>query len=459
MRLLSNPALAGLRGQVQIPGDKSISHRAAMLAAFAHGQSRISGWLQAEDTLATLRACEQLGANISWSGDEQQPIVLITGCAGRFRQPARGLDLGNAGTGVRLLLGLLAGQSLQVELTGDESLRQRPMGRILTPLLQMGAQFSKAGRPVSEHELHAGQPCLLPLHSQGPVNAQTDTSPGLQAIDYQLPMASAQVQAAVLLAGLQARGVTTVIQPGECRDHSERMLQHFGAQILRLDQAKLQIQSGPLHAADVIVPADISSASFLLAAATLVPNSEISLPSIGVNPTRNGILRVMQLMGARVIQGPVSAAAEPCADLQAGSASLHGIDIPPDWVANCIDEFPIIMAMAALATGITRIRGAAELRVKESDRLAVMSAALQTLGVRVEEYEDGVDVYGLGGSGAQLRAASVNAAGDHRIAMSLAVLGLRAAGPLCIQHAEAIATSYPQFCAQMNELGATLQWQ
>jgi len=337
--LVSRPIERGLHGQVQVPGDKSISHRAAMLASFAHGRSCVYGWLQAADTQATLHACEQLGAGVLWCGDEHNPILQIEGCGGHFNNTDLRLDLGNAGTGVRLLMGLLAGQHCRVELCGDASLSRRPMGRILRPLLQLGAQFATVtGEPVdSEHEY------CLPLVSLGPGQQP------LRGIEYRMPIASAQVQAAVLLAGMQADGVTTVIQPGECRDHSERMLRHFGAAIERLDAATLQIRQAPLQGADVVVPADISSASFLLAAATLQPGSDVRLPGIGVNPSRNGILRVLQRMGAEVEQGSVSAAAEPVCDLRARAARLHGIDIPEQWVPNCIDEFPIIMAMAALA--------------------------------------------------------------------------------------------------------------
>jgi len=447
--LVSRPIERGLHGQVQVPGDKSISHRAAMLASFAHGRSCVYGWLQAADTQATLHACEQLGAGVLWCGDEHNPILQIEGCGGHFNNTDLRLDLGNAGTGVRLLMGLLAGQHCRVELCGDASLSRRPMGRILRPLLQLGAQFATVtGEPVdSEHEY------CLPLVSLGPGQQP------LRGIEYRMPIASAQVQAAVLLAGMQADGVTTVIQPGECRDHSERMLRHFGAAIERLDAATLQIRQAPLQGADVVVPADISSASFLLAAATLQPGSDVRLPGIGVNPSRNGILRVLQRMGAEVEQGSVSAAAEPVCDLRARAARLHGIDIPEQWVPNCIDEFPIIMAMAALAEGTTRVRGAAELRVKESDRLAVMSEALSRLGVVLKEYDEGVDVIGLAAADGELQGGRVDAHGDHRIAMSMAVLGMRAAAPVEIANAEEIATSYPQFVAQMNQLGADLQWQ
>lgn len=449
LRLVSSPIRRGLYGQVQVPGDKSISHRAAMLASFAHGRSTIRGWLQATDTKATLQACEQLGAGVQWCAEADDPVLLIDGCGGSFKTPEQVLDLGNSGTGVRLLLGLLAGQDCQVGLSGDASLCQRPMGRIIRPLLQMGARFAdERARPIA-----AEQSALLPLRSLGPAGG------GLQGIEYHMPMASAQVQAAVLLAGLQAAGDTRVIQPGVCRDHSERMLQHFGADIQRLDAATLVIRRSDLQATDVTVPADISSASFLLAAATLQPGSAVQLAGIGVNPTRDGILRVLAEMGAAVTQGEPSTAAEPVANLRARAAGLHGVDVPEQWVPNCIDEFPLIMALAALADGTTRIRGAAELRVKESDRLAVMSTALQQLGVPLREYDDGVDVTGLCTTGSELQGGRVDAHGDHRIAMSLAVLGMRAAAPILIDNAEQIATSYPQFVAHMNQLGADLQWQ
>ncbi len=445
MRLVSTPVGQPLSGTVSVPGDKSISHRAVILASLAKGTSRISGWLDAEDTQATLNACEALGARSQWSDDQGMAILSITGTDGRMSEPGQPLDLGNSGTGVRLLLGAVAGQPIKVTFTGDASLSQRPMGRIVTPLQQMGAGFSSTGDDTADSTIR------LPLQSLGPLGGQK-----LQAIDYRLPVASAQVQAAVLLAGLQATDAVSVRQPGVCRDHSERMLKLFGADIHRQDAELLTIRPGGLSATQVTVPGDFSSAAFLMQAALLVPESSVMLSGVGVNPTRTGLLDVIDRMGAEVTvkasQTPPHA--EPIAGLHCRHSLLAGIRVPEQLVSNCIDEFPMIMALAAGSQSTTRIRGAAELRVKESDRIAVMAAALQQLGVEVTEYPDGADV-----TGGAVNGGEVDAHGDHRIAMSLAVLGLIARQPVVISNAQPIATSYPNFVADLNSLGAQLQWQ
>lgn len=438
MRLIASPSSGPIAGNLAVPGDKSVSHRAVILAALAEGTSTIRGWLDAEDTRATLNACQALGADAVFDSDGLQ----VTGRGGQFKQPQQALDLGNSGTGVRLLLGAVAGQPLTVEMTGDASLRRRPMGRIVRPLQQMGARFEYAG--------DADGPITLPLRSLGP-----DASKALHAIEYSMPVASAQVQAAILLAGLQADGVTRIHQPGPCRDHSERMLQLFSADIRRESPETLTITPSKLQAAEVQVPGDFSSAAFLLQAALLVPGSALTLHGVGVNPTRTGLLEVIRAMGGQVEVNANAGheLAEPLAELRCGSARLHGCDIPPELVSNCIDEFPMIMALAAAADGVTRIRGAAELRVKESDRIAVMATALQQLGIEVKEYADGADI-----TGGKITGGRLDAHGDHRIAMSLAVLGLVAQQPVAISNAQAIATSYPGFVDDLNRLGATLAW-
>lgn len=440
--LVSQPVNKPLNGTVQVPGDKSISHRAAIFATLANGLTTITGWLQAEDTLATLAACEAMGAGVIWR-DQNHPNaqLQITGCAGQMTAVDR-CDLGNSGTGARLLLGLLAGQSMKTTVTGDTSLRSRPMGRIIKPLRRMGAHFAS---------FTAGDNMTLPITCQ--------PSAGLKGIDYTMPVASAQLQAALLLAGMQAEGTTTIRQPGTFRDHSERMLAHFGADIKRIDVQTLQIRRSQLAASPLQVPADFSSAAFLLAAAILVPGSMVELPDIGVNSTRTGLLHLLDQMQAPVQIKNETVSAEPVATLHAGHRPLTAIDVPNELVANSIDEFPVLMALAACADGITRIRGAAELRVKESDRIAVMCKALQQLGITVQEYKDGADVTGVNrASGACISGGEVSAMGDHRIAMSLAVLGLVAQEPVIIHGARAINTSYPDFTAHMNTLGAKLEW-
>jgi len=445
MLLISHPVKQPLSGDITVPGDKSVSHRAVILATLAKGTSHISGWLDAEDTQATLAACIKLGAKIEWQQLDGKPLLSITGTSGVLNECDEVLDLGNSGTGVRLLLGVLAGQKLSIGFTGDDSLRQRPMGRIVKPLQQMGARFVYT-QPSDEKKVAV----CLPLKSLGPESDQ------LTSIDYEMPVASAQVQAAVLLAGLQANDAVSVRQPGLCRDHSERMLRLFGARLQRIDQCHLKIWPGQLLASTVQVPGDFSSAAFLLQAALLVPGSLVSIQAVGINPTRTGLLEVISQMGGQVqLQADATVEhAEPTANLQAKYSRLNGIQVSEALVPNCIDEFPMIMAMAAVSNGMTRIRGAAELRVKESDRIAVMATALQVLGTVVTEYPDGVDIIG-----GDIDGGEVDAHGDHRIAMSLAVLGLIARRPIRIHNAQAIATSYPQFVKHLNVLGAQLQWQ
>ncbi len=454
MSLISKPIAQPLSGQIAVPGDKSISHRAVILASMAKGVSCITGWLDAEDTRATLNACQALGADIQWEQhNDGQQLLKITGTAGQFQPPSHPLDLGNSGTGVRLLLGAVAGQPIVVKFVGDESLSQRPMGRIIKPLQQMGAQFKYADQTQTDALVG------LPIQTLGP-KTQAEVSPGLQAIEYAMPVASAQIQASILLAGLQADGETRIHQPAACRDHSERMLRLFGAKCHRESPRTLVIYPGQLQACNVDVPGDFSSAAFLMQAGLLVPGSSVKLPNVGNNPTRNGLLTVINAMQGQVqAEGRstewsnTQAFSEPRADLHVRHSALQGMDVPEHLVSNCIDEFPMIMAMAAVATGVTRIRGAQELRVKESDRIAVMVNALRQLGVMVTEYPDGADV-----TGGAVVGGEVDAHGDHRIAMTLAVLGLLAEQPIVIHNADAIATSYPGFVSDMNQLGASLEW-
>jgi len=409
-----------LRGRLRVPGDKSVSHRALLLAAIAEGTSTVDGFLEGEDTLATARILGQLGVRIDAPSPGRR-IVNGVGLHG-LRGTAEALDCGNAGTGMRLLCGLLAGQGFESLLDGDASLRGRPMGRVIAPLEAMGAR------------IHASEGGRAPLR----INARNN----LQAIDYQSPVASAQLKSAVLLAGLYARGRTTVREPQPTRDYTERMLRAFG----------VPVESGPgfaaveggarLTATHVEVPADFSSAAFFLVAASLVPGSDLLLERVGVNPRRTGLLQALRAMGADITEAAAGEqGGEPVADLRVRAAPLHGIDLPVALVADMIDEVPAFMVAAALAQGATRIRGAAELRVKESDRLAAMAAGLAALGIDVVEHPDGADLAG----GARPGPGRVATEGDHRIAMSFAVAGQCASGEVRIDDCANVATSFPGF--------------
>ena len=425
------PARTGLRGRCLPPGDKSISHRLAILGGLAEGETRIRGYLDAEDTRATLAAMAALGAEVVETDDE----IRIRG--GQLCLPSGELDLGNSGTGIRLLCGALAGrrdlQGGSLTLIGDESLSKRPMARIIEPLSRMGARI----------ESRQGRAPLTVLPS------------ALTGIHFDMPVASAQVKSAVLLAGLSAEGETVVIEPGPSRDHTERLLPAFGVNLHELDSGVGLHGGQRLVGTACRVPGDLSSATFAMAAALLVPDSEVIFDNLGLNPSRDGILRIFDAMGGQVvIEHEELLGNEPVARVRLSTASLRGVDIPPAWVPLAIDEFPMVMAMSAAIPGETRIQGAAELRVKESDRLAVMCQQLRGLGVDLDETEDGAVIRGgrvLGGR--------VDSHGDHRIAMSLAVLALVAEGPIDIDNAQWIRTSYPGFVDDMKALGASIDWQ
>jgi 3-phosphoshikimate 1-carboxyvinyltransferase len=430
MRLKVTPASAGLGGRYMPPGDKSISHRLAILGGLAEGETRITGYLDSADTRATLDAMAALGVEIM---DDSSAIVIR---GGKLLAPDQPLDLGNSGTGMRLLCGALCGRpelyGQELILIGDESLSRRPMARITEPLARMGAS-------VMTVDGHAP----LTLHPAD-----------LKAMRYQLPVASAQVKSAILLAGLVADGDTVVVEPGPSRDHTERLLPAFGI-ALHDGQPGIGIRGGQrLQGGHFHVPGDLSSAAFAMAAALLVTDSDIYLDNVGLNPTRDGVIRIFKAMNGDLdlAQGD-DLGAEPVGTIRARGSQLQGIDIPIDWVGLAIDEFPIVMALAAVASGQTRIQGASELRVKESDRLAVMCRELSRLGVNVEEMPDGAWVRGGRVSGGE-----VDSAGDHRIAMSLAVLGLVADDEVIIDNAEWIQTSYPAFVDHMNALGAQMEW-
>jgi 3-phosphoshikimate 1-carboxyvinyltransferase len=419
-----------LKGGVRVPGDKSVSHRALMLGALAEGTSHIRGFLEGEDTRATAAVLQQLGVRIDAPADGER-VVHGVGLHG-LRGTTQLLDCGNAGTGMRLLAGLLAGQAFDSTLVGDESLSRRPMRRVTDPLALMGAKIDT-------------QDGLPPLQVRG--------GQALKGIAYTLPVASAQVKSALLLAGLYAQGDTEVIEPHPTRDYTERMLAAFGWPI-DFQPGRARLSGGhTLRATDVDVPADFSSAAFFLVAGSIVPGAELRLSSVGLNPRRTGLLQALRLMGADIrVENERESGGEPVGDLVVRHAPLHGIELPEALVPDMIDEFPALFVAATAAKGKTVVRGAAELRVKESDRLATMAAGLRTLGATIDEVPDGATIEGgpLGGG-------TIDSHGDHRIAMSFAVGGLIANGPVRINDCDNVATSFPGFLELANGCGFDLR--
>lgn len=408
-----------LKGRLRVPGDKSISHRSIMLGAIAEGMTQVTGFLEGEDALATMNCFRAMGVAID-GPDGGRVTIHGVGLHG-LRAPAGVLDCGNSGTSMRLLSGLLAGQGFAVELDGDASLRKRPMRRIADPLGQMGARIEtgEGGRPPLR---------VLPAGK-------------LRGISYAMPVASAQVKSAVLLAGLYAEGETSVREPAPTRDHTERMLAAFGYP-LRSEAGHVALRGGGKLAGTAIdVPADISSAAFFLVGASIAPGSDLVLEHVGVNPTRTGVIDILRLMGADItLENAREAGGEPVADLHVRSAPLRGIRIPDELVPLAIDEFPALFVAAACAAGETLLTGAEELRVKESDRIAVMAEGLQRLGVEAEPREDGMRI--VGGS---LGGGEVDSHTDHRIAMSFAIAGLASRGPIRVRDCANVATSFPGF--------------
>ena len=420
---------ASLQGSVEVPGDKSVSHRSLMLSALAVGRSHIHGFLEGEDTRATAAALIRLGVRIEVPSDGER-VVHGVGLHG-LQAASQPLDCGNAGTGMRLLAGLLAGQAFDSTLIGDESLSKRPMRRVTEPLGLMGARIdTQDGLPPLR--IHGGQP--------------------LRGMHYTLPVASAQVKSALLLAGLYAEGETEIVEPHPTRDYTERMLAAFGWPIA-FEPGRARLSGGhTLHATDVQVPADFSSAAFFLVAASIVPGSVLRLPAVGLNPRRTGLLQALRLMGADItIEHLRESGGEPVGDLLVRHAPLHGVELPEALVPDMIDEFPALFIAAAVAEGDTVIRGAAELRVKESDRIASMATGLRALGAMITETPDGAAI-----RGGQLTGGEVQSLGDHRIAMSFAVAGLVAAGPVRIGDCGNVATSFPGFMALANGCGFAL---
>lgn len=409
-----------LQGSLTIPGDKSVSHRAVMFAALADGVSHIDGFLEGEDTRATAAIFSQMGVRIETPSPSQR-IVHGVGVDG-LQAPAGPLDCGNAGTGMRLLAGLLAAQPFDSVMVGDESLSRRPMRRVTGPLAQMGAKIDTEADGTPPLRVHGGQP--------------------LHGIDFASPVASAQVKSAVLLAGLYAQGETAVTEPHPTRDYSERMLRAFGVEI-EFSPGKARLRGGQrLRATDIAVPADFSSAAFFLVAASIIPGSALTLRQVGLNPRRTGLLAALRLMGADIREeNHAEQGGEAVADLVVRHAPLHGAEIPEALVPDMIDEFPALFVAAAAAQGNTIVRGAAELRVKESDRLAAMATGLRSLGVQVDETEDGATIHG----GTELGSGTIESHGDHRIAMAFAIAGQISSGEVRINDIANVATSFPNF--------------
>ncbi|WP_434989928.1 3-phosphoshikimate 1-carboxyvinyltransferase [Xanthomonas melonis] len=410
---------SALRGTLTIPGDKSVSHRAVMFAALADGVSRIDGFLEGEDTRSTAAIFSRLGVRIETPSASQR-IVHGVGVDG-LQAPGEALDCGNAGTGMRLLAGLLAAQRFDSVLVGDASLSKRPMRRVTGPLAQMGARIETQDDGTPPLQVYGGQ--------------------SLRGIDFVSPVASAQVKSAVLLAGLYAQGETSVTEPHPTRDYTERMLSAFGVEI-DFSPGKARLRGGQrLRATDIEVPADFSSAAFFIVAASVIPGSEVVLRAVGLNPRRTGLLAALRLMGADITEeNPAEHGGEPVADLRVRHAPLQGASIPEALVPDMIDEFPALFVAAAAAQGSTVVSGAAELRVKESDRLAAMAAGLRTLGVRVDETPDGATIHGGAiGSGV------IESHGDHRIAMAFAIAGQLSKGSVQVNDVANVATSFPDF--------------
>lgn len=423
-----------IKGRIRVPGDKSISHRSIMLGAIADGTTHISGFLEGEDSLATLKAFQAMGVEIE-GPDNGRVTVHGVGLKG-LKAPTHPLDMGNSGTAMRLMAGILAGQNFECELIGDASLSKRPMKRVTDPLAQMGAEI----------ETQAGGTPPLKIKRSGQ----------LKAIDYVLPMASAQVKSCVLLAGLYAQGQTTVEEPAPTRDHTERMLRGFGYDVPseKLDDMRTRVSltgGQPLTASDIDVPSDISSAAFFMVAAAMAEEADLVIEHVGINPTRTGVLDILKLMGADItLENEATVGGEPVADIRIRSSKLKGIEIPPHLVPLAIDEFPVLFVAASAAEGRTVLTGAEELRVKESDRIQVMADALNALGIQATPTEDGMMIEG----GQQApQSAPILSHHDHRISMAATVAGLRAASEVVVDDCANVNTSFPTFIELINQVG------
>jgi 3-phosphoshikimate 1-carboxyvinyltransferase len=427
-RFIVNPSRVQ-GGKVTVPGDKSISHRAVMFGSIADGRTAVSGFLDGEDCLATVTAMEAMGVGVSRRSATELTIDGV-GLDG-LEAPTAALDLGNSGTAMRLMTGLLAGQAFDTTLTGDASLSSRPMGRVITPIEAMGGSIeSRDGRP--------------PLAIRG--------GRRLRGIEYELPVASAQVKSALLLAGLYAEGSTVVTEPAITRDHTERMLRAMGVDVESRD-GRIAIAGGQrLAGTDVAVPADLSSATFVMLAALLADDADVLITNVGVNPTRTGVIAILRAMGADIgLERERKLGDEPVADIRVRSGRLDGGAVDPGLVSLAIDEFPALFVAAAAARGETVFSGLAELRVKESDRIAAMATGLRALGIEVRETPDGAIV-----RGGAFRGGIVESHGDHRVAMSLALAGTVADGPVAVDDVAPVETSFPGFAGLMRSLGADI---
>ncbi|MGB6976514.1 MAG: 3-phosphoshikimate 1-carboxyvinyltransferase [Gammaproteobacteria bacterium] len=420
-----------LHGEAQVPGDKSISHRVIMLGSLAKGITQVRGFLAGEDCLATLHAFKEMGVTIEQLAADQVNIQGV-GLYG-LQPPNKPLDLGNAGTAIRLLAGIMAAQTFDSVLTGDESLRKRPMARIMQPLSQMGARITAQTDGVP------------PLHIRG--------GQRLHGIRYNLPVASAQVKSCLLLAGLYAEGETSIIEPAPTRDHTERMLTTFSYPVRSYNRTISLEGGGELRGMMLEIPADISSAAFFMVGASITPGSEVLLKQVGINPKRIGVINILRLMGADIaFLNEKMLGAEPVADIQVRAAPLHGIDIPLDQVPLAIDEFPVLFIAAACAKGTTVLRGAEELRVKESDRIHTMVVGLKKLGIKARSQPDGIVI-----NGGILTGGEVDSFGDHRIAMAFAMAGLVARDTITIFNCINVNTSFPNFVSLAKQLGMAIE--
>ncbi len=416
-----------IKGEITLPGDKSISHRAAIFGSLAYGVTKVEGFLKSEDTFSTIKAFEAMGADITWQGD----VLRINGCGLHgLKEPKDIIDAGNSGTTSRLLIGLLSGQSFSSFITGDKYLKKRPMGRVINPLRQMGAK------------IEAEDDSKLPVRIEGS---------RLKGISYKMPVASAQVKSSILLAGLFAEGQTQVIELIPTRDHTEKMMKYLGV-ALSLNGKSIKIsKSDGFKAADIMVPSDFSTAAFFIVAALINPNSEILIKNVGVNPYRIGAMEVLKSMGGNIeITNERELNGEPVADILAKSSSLKGIDIGGEMIPKAIDELPIIAVASCFAEGTTKITDAAELRVKETDRIESTVSELKKMGTDIEEIEDGMVIKGSD----ELTGAKCTSWGDHRIAMSVAIAATRAKGETIIEDSGAAAVSFPEFFEILRKIRA-----